>query len=157
MISDKQFVILALVAGIASLVIIIGVVGQGGVRHVEIFYPEQVKQTVAFRDIDGEVKLVGISGISGEDNPTLIMRTGFAYVLTVINEGDKHHRLYIDGLQVQTDLLEPGQNDTISIIPSEEGTYNYYDKREKSKLLGQLKAVSVVPSDDFQGVMKDLI
>lgn len=144
-------------AGIAALVIMIGIIGQGNIRHVQIFYPEQVKQTVAFQDVDGKVRLVGLLGIDGEDNPTLIMRVGFAYVLTVINDGDKHHRLYIDGLEVQTNLLKPGQRETITIYPDKEGTYNYYDKRERTELLGQLKAVSVVPSDEFEGVMRDLI
>lgn len=157
MVSDKQFIIIALVAGIAALVIMIGIIGQGNIRHVQIFYPEQVKQTVAFQDVDGKVRLVGLLGIDGEDNPTLIMRVGFAYVLTVINDGDKHHRLYIDGLEVQTNLLKPGQRETITIYPDKEGTYNYYDKRERTELLGQLKAVSVVPSDEFEGVMRDLI
>ena len=154
---DKSLIIIALISGVVALVIIIGFIGQGNVRHVEIFYPEKVEQTIAFQDVDGEVKVVGIKGIGQDNNPTLIMRTSFAYVLTVINQGDKHHRLYIDGLNVQTDLLEPGQNETITIFPSKEGTYNYYDKRERLKLLGEIKAVQVVPSDGFQGPLKDLI
>ena len=154
--SDKKFIVIALVGGFATLVILIGFIGQGNVRHVEIFLPEQVQQTVAFKDVDGKVKLVGISGVGG-DNPTLIMRTSFAYVLTVVNEGDKHHRLYIDGLNVQTDLLLPGEKDVITVYPTEEGTYNYYDKRQTLKLLGQIKAVSVIPGDEFEGIMKDLV
>ena len=157
MVSDKQFIIILLIIGIAALGVIIGVVGQGNVRHVQIFYPEKVEQTVAFQDIDGEVRLVGILGVKGEKNPTLIMRTSFAFVLTVINDGNTEHRLYIDGLEIQTDLLRPGEKDTLTILPKEEGTYNYYDKRQTTKLLGQLKAVSVVPSDEFEGLMRDLI
>lgn len=154
---DKSFIIIMLVSGIVALAIIIGFIGQGNVRHVEIFYPEKVEQTIAFRDVNGEVKIVGIKGISEDNNPTLIMRTSFAYILTVINQGDKHHRLYIEGLNVQTDLLEPGQNDTITILPKDQGTYNYYDLRERPNLLGQIKAVQVVPSDGFEGPLKDLI
>ena len=154
---DKSLIIIGLIAGVIALVVIVGFIGQGNVRHVAIFYPEKVEQTIAFQDINGEVKIVGLKGISEDDNPTLIMRTSFAYILTVVNQGDKHHRLYIEGFNVQTDLLEPGQNDTITIIPTEEGTYNYYDKRERMKLLGQLKAVQVVPSDGFEGPLKDMI
>ena len=117
----------------------------------------KVEQTIAFRDEGDVVKIVGIKGIGEDNNPTLIMRTSFAYILTVINQGDKHHRLYIEGFNVQTDLLEPGQNDTITIMPTEEGTFNYYDKRERLNLLGQIKAVEVVPSDGFKGPLKDLI
>lgn len=155
--SDKKFIVFALVGGLAALVILFGFIGQGNIRHVQIFFPEQVQQTVAFKDVNGEVRLVGISGIGGDNNPTLIMRTSFAYVLTVVNDGEQHHRLYIDGLEVQTDLLKPGEKDTITVYPTEEGTYNYYDKRQDLKLLGQLKAVTVVPGDEFEGIMRDLI
>lgn len=155
--SDKKFIVFALVGGLAALVILFGFIGQGNIRHVQIFFPEQVQQTVAFKDVNGEVRLVGISGIGGDNNPTLIMRTSFAYVLTVVNYGEQHHRLYIDGLEVQTDLLKPGEKDTITVYPTEEGTYNYYDKRQDLKLLGQLKAVTVVPGDEFEGIMRDLI
>jgi hypothetical protein len=155
--NDKKLVIIGIVVGVVGLVTMIVFIGQGNVRHVAIFWQEKVEQTVAFEDIDGEVQLKGITGVDGEPNPTLISRTGFAYLLTVINNGDKHHRLYIDGLNIQTDLLEPGEQETITIYPTEEGTYNYYDKRERLKLLGQLKIISVLPSDEFEGPFKDLI
>ena len=154
---DKKLVIIGIVVGVVGLAAMIGFIGQGNVRHVSIFWQETVEQTVAFEDVNGEVQLRGIVGISGEPNPTLVSRTGFAYILTVVNNGETNHRLYIDGLNVQTDLLDPGEQDTITIYPTEEGTYNYYDKRERLKLLGQLKIISVVPSDDFQGPLKDLI
>ena len=64
---------------------------------------------------------------------------------------------YIDGLNVGTDLLEPGQNDTITVVPTEEGIYNYYDERDKLNFLGKLQVVTVVPSDEFQGFLKDMI
>ncbi len=155
--NDKKLVIIGIVAGIVGLSVMVGFIGQGNVRHVAIFWQEKVEQTVAFEDIDGEVQLRGIVGVAGEPNPTLISRTGFAYILTVVNNGEKNHRLYIEGLNVQTDLLDPGEQDTITIYPTEEGTYNYYDKRDRLKLLGQVKIVSVVPSDEFQGPLKDLI
>ena len=155
--NEKQFVIVGLVVGLVALASFVAVIGQGNVRHVEIFWPEKVEQTVAFKDIDNDVKIVGISGTSEDNNPTLIMRTSFAYILTVENHGDKHHRLYIDGFNVQTDLLKPGQSGTIVIYPDKEGLYNYYDKRQNLKLLGQLKSVQVVPSDGFSGFLKDMI
>ncbi|MDH3203129.1 MAG: cupredoxin domain-containing protein, partial [Nitrosopumilus sp.] len=127
------------------------------VREVPLFYPEKVEQTVSFEEVNGKVQLVGITGIKGEVNPTLLTRTSFAYILTVINNGTTNHRLYIEGLNAQTDLLDPGQNDTITVFPNEEGTYNYYDKRETLTFLGKLKVVTVVPSDEFQGFLKDMI
>ena len=157
MASDKKFIVIAIVVGVVALGVMAIVVGQGNVREVPLFYPEKVEQTVAFQEVDGKVMLVGKLGITERNNPTLIMRTSFAYILTVINEGTTEHRLYIDGLEVQTDLLNPGENDTITVFPTEEGVYNYYDKRERTTLLGQLKAVTVIPSDEFEGLMKDLI
>jgi len=154
---DRHFVIIGLIIGIIGFASFIGVIGQGNVRHVQIFWTEKVEQTVAFKEIDDQVKIVGISGTGEDNNPTLIMRTSFAYILTVENHGTQHHRLFIDGFNVQTDLLEPGQSDTITLYPDKEGIYNYYDKRERLTLLGQLKSVEVVPSDGFTGIFKDLI
>jgi hypothetical protein len=150
-------VIIGLIVAVIALTSIIVIVGQGNVRHVQIFWPEKVEQTVAFLDIDGEVKLVGISGTAENNNPTLIMRTSFAYILTVENRGNQPHRLYIDGFDVQTALLEPGQKDTITIYPNKKGIYNYYDKSQILTPLGQLKSVQVTPSDSFTGFFKDLI
>ena len=65
--------------------------------------------------------------------------------MNVINNGTTFHRLYIDGFNVQTDLLEPGQQDTITIFPEVEGEFTYYDKRQFLEPLGKIKIVSVVP------------
>ena len=155
--NDKILIIAGLVAGMVGLVVMVGFIGQGNVRHVEIFWTEKVEQTVVFQEIDGETQIKAIKGVKGEDNPTLISRTSFAYVLTVINNGTTHHRLYIDGFNVQTDLLEPGQQDTITFFPEKEGEFTYYDKRQYLEPLGKIKIFSVVPSDEFTGVWKDLI
>ena len=79
-------------------------IGQGTVRYVDVFYPETVRQTVAFRDDGTRIILIGISGIGGENNPTLITRLGFVYILTVINDDTSPHMLYIDGLDIQQDF-----------------------------------------------------
>ena len=155
--SGKLLIVIVIIVSIATFAGMIAFVGQGNVRQVPLYYAEKVEQTVAFEDVDGEVQLRGIKGVTGEINPTLISRTSFAYVLTVINNGDKHHRLFIEGFNVQTDLLLPGENDTITVFPTEEGIYNYYDKRQYLEKLGQIKIVTVVPSDEFQGIWRDLI
>ena len=154
---DRLIVIIGLVTGVITLAIMISFIGQGNVRDTSIFLQEKVEQTVVFEDVNGQVQLRAISGVAGEPNPTLITRTSFFYVLTVINNGSTVHRLYIDGLNVQTDLLEPGQNDTITIYADKEGIYDYYDSRQYLKKLGQIKIVTVVPSDEFQGIWRDLI
>ena len=155
--NDKTMIIIAIVVGVVALAGMIAFTGQGNVRHVSIFWQERVEQTVAFEDVDEEVQLQGISGIGGEPNPYLITRTGFAYILTVVNNGDKHHRLYIEGLNVQTDLLKPGQQETITIHPNKEGVYKYFDKRENIEHLGFLEVKTVVHSDEFTGIWRDLI
>jgi len=154
---DKTLIIIAIVVGVVALAAMIGLVGQGNVRHVSIFWQERVEQTVAFEDVDGKVQLQGISGVGGEPNPYLITRTSFAYLLTVVNNGDKHHRLYIEGLDVQTNLLEPGQQETLTIYPETEGVYKYFDKRENLEHLGFLEVKTVVHSDEFTGIWRDLI
>jgi len=154
---DKTLIIMAILVGLVSLAAMIGFIGQGNVRHVSIFWQERVEQTVAFEDIDGQVHLRGISGVGGEPNPHLITRTSFAYLLTVINNGDTNHRLYVEGLNVQTDLLNPGQNETLTIYPDREGVYKYFDKRENLEHLGFLEVKTVVPSDEFTGIFRDLI
>jgi len=146
-----------MIVGILGLSATIAFVGQGNVRHVEIFWAETVEQTIMFEDINGETQVRGIKGVSGETNPTLLSRTSFAYILTVINNGTTFHRLYIEGFNVQTELLEPGQQDSITIHPDKEGEFAYYDKKENLIPLGKIKIVSVVPSDNFQGIWKDLI
>ena len=155
--NDKILVIAAIIGGMIALTIIVGFIGQGNVRHVQIFWQEKVEHTVIFEDINGKTQIRGIKGVAGEVNPTLLSRTSFAYVLTVINNGTTNHRLYIEGFNVQTDLLEPGQQDIITIYPDKEGEYSYYDKRQEFTQLGKIKIVTVVASDEFQGIWRDLI
>lgn len=153
----KKIVILGVVASLVFLAVLIGFIGQGNVRHIQIFWPERVQQTVAFEDVDGQVQLKGISGVDGEPNPYLITRTSFVYLLTVINNGDKPHRLYIEGLDVETGILKPGQQETLTIHPSKEGIYRYFDKQENLEHLGFLEVRTVVASDEFTGIFRDLI
>jgi hypothetical protein len=154
---DKTLIIIAILVGVVAFAAIIGFIGQGNVRHVSIFWQERVEQTVAFEDVDGKVQLQGISGVGGEPNPYLITRTNFAYILTVINNGTTQHRLYIEGLNARTDLLEPGQQETLTIYPDKEGVYKYFDERQWFEHLGFLEVKTVVHSDEFTGIWRDLI
>lgn len=154
---DKALISIAILVGVVAFATMIGLIGQGNVRHVSIFWQERVEQTVAFEEVGDKVQLHGLKGNSGESNPYLITRTSFAYLLTVINNGDTNHRLYIEGLDVQTDLLEPGEQETLIFYPDKEGVYKYYDKRENLEHLGFLEVITVVHSDEFTGIWKDLI
>lgn len=142
--SEKRFVIIALVGGFAALGGMIVFTGQGYVRHVNIFFPEEIRQTLEFQNIDGQTVLVGTIGNLGV-NPSLISRTEFAYIITIKNADTKPHLFYVDTIGVKTKLLEPGQTDTITIQNKQEATFQYYDIAEKKQLLGtiQIKRVNL--------------
>lgn len=140
---DKTFVIIAVVGCMAAIALLFAFVSGGAVRHVSIFLPEKTENTLAFRHIDGKVALVGIKGIA-QVNPTLIMRTGdFAMELTIINQDDRIHILYIDGVNISTKVLRPGDSDVITFYSKGEATYNYYDWGASGGPLGQIKAMKV--------------
>jgi hypothetical protein len=100
---------------------------------------------------------VELKGITGELNLHLISKTSYSHILTVVNNGDKHHRLYTEGLEIQSNLLESGQQDVIAIYPTEERLYKYYDKRKRLEHLGFLEIKTVVPSDKFTGFLRNVI
>lgn len=136
--SEKKLVILALVGGFATLAGIVGFTSQGYIRHVNIFWPEEVNQTLEFRDMNGQTILVGTIGNSGT-NPDLIARTDFSYVLTIINKDTKPHLFYVDTVDLKTKLLEPDESDTLVIKNSKEATFHYYDIAYEKKLLGTIQ------------------
>ena len=122
--SEGKLVALSIIAMISTFALLVVFVNRGGVRPVLIFWKEKVETTIAFRNVNGQLEVVGLEG-NTQVNPTLVSRTGdTAYALTVINQDTTSpHVFYIaDGL-----IIRPGQNDTITIYPKNEGTYNYYD------------------------------
>lgn len=139
---SKKVLIVSIIGGMIFFSLLVGFISQGNVRHVPIFFKEHMEATIAFRNIDGETKIVGLKG-NADINPTLIMRTGdFAYILTVINQDTTPHMFYIDGLEIHTKVLRPGENETITIYSKNPGVYNYYDRFEE-KPIGRIKAVKV--------------
>jgi hypothetical protein len=148
--SEYSFVLSVIAIGIAVFAVLVVVVEQGNFRTVQIFLPEQIRQTVAFEE-NGKVRVQGVVGIGGADNPTLVTRSGdYAYILTVVNHGKSPHMFYIDGLDVQTKLLQPGDEDTLTLLPKKPGTYHYYDKADGLHLLGELDVVQVLPKDKLE-------
>ena len=142
-IEDRTFVVVSLIGCTVAFAILIMLVSGGAVRHVNIFLPEKTENTLAFRELDGGVALVGLKGIA-QVNPTLIMRTGdYAMELTVINQDDEMHILYIDGVNISTKVLRPGDTDIITFYSKGEATYNYYDWGVDNRPLGQIKAIKV--------------
>lgn len=144
---NSKIIIIALVGGMAFLAFIVIFVGEGFVRQVPIFWKEEIRATVAFREIDGQVKIVGLIG-NGGVNPTLVMRSGdTSYILTVINQDTKPHMFYVDGLDIHTKLLLQGENDTIVLISKKEATFNYYDQLNPEKIIGQIISARVEATD----------
>lgn len=136
--SEKKLVMLALVGGFAALAGIIGFASQGYVRHVNIFWPEEIKQTLEFRDLNGQIVVVGTIGNSGT-NPDLVARTDYAYVLTIINKDAKPHLFYVDTVDLKTKLLDPGESDTLVIKSKAEAILHYYDIAYEKNLLGTIQ------------------
>jgi hypothetical protein len=71
---------------VATFALLVVFVNEGGVRPVSIFWKEKIETTIAFRNVNGQLEVVGLKGTT-QVNPTLVSRTGdTAYVLTVINQ-----------------------------------------------------------------------
>ncbi|MGA9841064.1 MAG: hypothetical protein WBQ25_01980, partial [Nitrososphaeraceae archaeon] len=68
--TDGKLVLFVIIAMLASFAILLIFVSEGGVRHVPITWKEKVEATIAFRNINGNVKVVGLKGIT-QVNPTL--------------------------------------------------------------------------------------
>jgi len=144
---SSRFVIIALVSTLVFFVLIVVFVGEGFVRQVPIFWKEDIRTMVAFKEIDGQLKVVGLIGNGGTD-PILVMKAGSTpYILTVINQDTKPHMFYVDGLNVHTKVLRAGENDTITLISKNEDTYNYYDRFDPEKIIGQIISARVEATD----------
>lgn len=144
---SSRIVVIALVATLVFFVFIVVFVGEGFVRQVPIFWKEDIRTTVAFKEIDGQLKVIGLIGNGGTD-PTLVMKAGSTpYILTVINQDTKPHMFYVDELNAHTKILRAGENDTITLISKNEATYNYYDRFNPEKIIGQIIAARVEATD----------
>lgn len=141
--SEKKFVIIGLAVGCIALIAIFGYASQGYVRQFNIFWPEEVRQTLEFQTQNGSTVVVGRIG-NGGTNPDLIMRTGdYSYIITVVNKDTTSHQLYVDGVNLKTKLLEPDESDKIIIQSKNEATFNYYDIAKGKEFLGTIRAVHV--------------
>lgn len=143
-----KIVTLGLISVLIIFVILILIVNTGFFRTTPIFLQEKIEITIAFKNIDGIVKVVGLKG-NGDINPTLLMRIkDFPLILTVLNMDNSSHMLYIDGLDRTSKFLRPGENDTMILYSPTENVYNYYDRLTSTSIpFGQIKAVRVTPSE----------
>ncbi|HEX9846560.1 MAG TPA: hypothetical protein VGA92_08905 [Candidatus Nitrosotenuis sp.] len=143
--SDKKFIIIGLIGGFIALAAIFGYASQGYVRPFNIFWPEEVRQTLEFRTLDGRTVVVGTVGNAGT-NPELVMRTGdYSYIITVVNKDVISHQLFVEGPNISTKLLEPDERDKIILQSKNEAIFNYYDTANGKEFLGTIRAVKVTP------------
>ena len=106
--------------------------------------PGTIQATVAFDTVGGELKILGVKGTS-EENPTLVTRTGYLYTLTVENHDSSPHGFGVEGLAMDTSVLQPGESSVLMILPSQEGEFKYFDEVTQ-KTFGNIKIVKVEPS-----------
>ncbi|HSB83906.1 MAG TPA: cupredoxin domain-containing protein [Nitrosarchaeum sp.] len=138
----KLMIPIVSVIAIIVFVLFFGFIGQGSVKPVQVSPLERIQSTVSFQNIDNETVIVGISGISGV-NPIIISRTDYNYFLTIYNNDTIPHMFFIDGLNANSKIIQPGKNDTMVIYSLNEGEYGYYDRFEADKKIGDFKIVKV--------------
>jgi hypothetical protein len=143
--SEKKFIIIGLIGGFIAFAAIFGYASQGYIRPFNIFWPEEVRQTLEFRTLDGKTVVVGTVGNAGT-NPELVMRTGdYSYIITVVNKDIIPHQLFVEGPNIGTKLLEPNESDKIILQSKNEVIFNYYDTASGKEFLGTIRAVKVTP------------
>ncbi|MDE1862331.1 MAG: cupredoxin domain-containing protein [Thaumarchaeota archaeon] len=144
---NSRFMVFAIVGCAALFVLIVVLVGEGFVRQVPIFWNEEIHATVAFEDVKGQTRVVGLVGNGGVD-PTLVMKAGNTpYILTVINMDSRPHMFYVERLGVHTGILQPGQNETITLVSKDEGTFTYYDGLHPGRIIGEIISAKVEATD----------
>ena len=143
-VSEGKLVLIAIIGAMVAFGIAFAIISGGAVRQSKIFLPEKTQDTISFQNIDGQVKVVGTNGVAGI-NPTLTMRTGdFAMELTVVNQDSSSHVLYIDGINISTKVLRPGDIQVLTFHSKGEATYNYYDwGHNNNSPLWQIRAIKV--------------
>ncbi len=141
--NEKKFVVIGLVIGCVGMITIFSYVSQGYVRQFNIFWPEEIRQTLEFQTQNGKTVVVGKIGNRGT-NPELIMRSGdYSYIITIVNGDSKPHQFYVDGFDVKTKLLQPDETDKIILKSKNERTVSYYDVSDGKEFLGTIRAVRV--------------
>jgi len=142
MMNSKIMILVILSIVIIGSIMSFGFISQGNVKLAQVSPLERIHSTISFQNIDGKTTVVGISGISGV-NPTLISRTDYNYFLTIYNNDTIPHMFFIDGLNVNSKVIQPNNNDTMIIYSLKEGEYGYYDRFEADKKIGDFKIVKV--------------
>ncbi len=60
--NEGKLVALGIIAMVATFALLVIFVNGGGVRHVSIFWKEKVETMIAFRNVNGQLGVVGLKG-----------------------------------------------------------------------------------------------
>lgn len=71
-----------------------------------------------------------------QDNPTLHVHQGDIVNVTLINNGTQPHDFTLQGYEIKTKVLSPGQSDSIVFKADTTGTFTYYCSVPGHKDLG---------------------
>lgn len=121
---EAKTVVIGVLVGLVVFAIFIGIIAT---EMLEGPAPkENSYATLALRQIDGEVKAVGISGVLGT-NPTIIMRSSPDHQmnLRIINQDHEPHQFVIEGLASTRILDTDNVVDTLVLSGGNEGSYTY--------------------------------
>ena len=75
---------------------------------------------------------------NSQDNPTLYVHKGDVVNVTLTNTGTQPHDFTLQGYNIKTKVLSPGQSDSIVFKADTTGTFTYYCSVPGHKDLGML-------------------
>jgi len=73
---------------------------------------------------------------NSQDNPTLYVHKGDTVKVTLANTGTQRHDFTLQGYNIETSVLNPGQSDSIVFKADTTGTFTYYCSVPGHKDLG---------------------
>jgi nitrite reductase (NO-forming) len=73
---------------------------------------------------------------NSQDNPTLYVHKGDTVKVTLTNTGTQRHDFTLQGYNIKTSVLNPGQSDSIVFKADTTGTFTYYCSVPGHKDLG---------------------
>lgn len=85
----------------------------------------------------GPVQEVNISAKEFAYTPsTVSVSKGQAVKINFTNQGTTTHNMVIQGLNVQTKSIQPGESDSVTFTPVTPGTYTFYCSIDSHRSLG---------------------
>lgn len=128
-----------LLIGVGVLIALVAVVFYF-VRSPKLNYgPAQntATQPVGSGTPSGPVKEVAVSAKEFAYTPaTITVNKGETVKITFTNDGTTSHNLSIEGLNVSTNTIGPGQSDSITFTPTSAGSFKYFCSVDSHRSMG---------------------